>query len=224
MKLSSETIDIISSISRINPGAVFKRGSRIKAKAKGASTPIIFADIKEEFPRDFAIHNLKRFVQMFSLIENPELTFEEDRVILKGTGKKSAEIKYAVPSVIVHFDYNVDVVMPSEDVQFKFSVETLKSIKTAVASFECDSFAFYADGDKIYVRNYNKDNPKSIDVFSIELGDTDLKFNIIISAEHLGQFIPKDYEVKISFKGLIEFKTNDGLSYWITPSDKSKFG
>ena len=50
MKLSRDTLEILTAISRINAkspvnGAVFKRGNKIKARRYKSDMPVLYADI-----------------------------------------------------------------------------------------------------------------------------------------------------------------------------------
>jgi hypothetical protein len=221
VKLSKSTIEVINCINRINPGAVFKRGSVIKAKRHKSKAPIIRADIEDVFPRDFAIFDLKKFLLMFSLFKDPELEFGDEYVTFRDeTSGKSANIKYAVPAVIDHFDYSIDVKMPSIDAELSISEENFKSIQSACSAFTAPEFAFIGNGKKIVLTTYNTQN-KGGDTFAIDIGKTDKKFTIILSAEYLTQFLVREYDVLISFKGILQFNSKN-VTYWITASEKSR--
>lgn len=223
MKLSKSTLEVINSINRINPGAVFKRGSVIKAKRHKASAPIIYADIEDTFPRDFAIFDLKKFLLMFSLFKDPDLEFGDEYVTFRDSKNgKTATIKYAVPAVIDHIDYSIDVKMPSIDAEFVITEEHFKSIQSACSAFSSPEFAFIGDGEKITLSTYNTQN-KGSDKFAIELGETSKTFTMILSAEYLTQFLTREYKVLISFKGLLQFTSNN-VTYWVTASEKSRVG
>ena len=83
MKLSRDTLEILTAISRINAkspvnGAVFKQGNKIKARRYKSDMPVLYADIEEEFPKDFAVFDLPKFISLYSVLEDPELTFEDN--------------------------------------------------------------------------------------------------------------------------------------------------
>lgn len=205
----------------MNPGAVFKAGSVIKAKRHQNQSPIIRADIEDEFPRDFAIFDLKKFLLMFSILKDPDVSFDEDRVVFRDKSGKTAQIKYASPNVIDHIDYGIDVVMPSVDLKLDLTEGNLKNIQSACSGFAAPEFAFIGDGKTVRLSTYNTQNPKSTDSFAIDVGETDRKFTIILSAEYLTSILIRDYTVSVSFRGLIQF-TSDTVTYWVTASDKSK--
>lgn len=226
MKLSPETLEIISSIALINSGspvqgAVFKKGNQIKARRYKSSAPIVYATITEEFPRDFAIYDVKKFLNLFKLLDDPEITFETDYIHLK-SGKKTAKLKYVAANMIEDpsfFDKNIK--MPSVDFICDIPVDVLKTMKTAASMMAAPEIAFISDGKTVKLTTYNTRDLKS-EKFEVEVGQSELKFTIIIDLS-LIQFIASDYTVSICMKGLIEWKS-DKVKYYITCSDKSKVG
>jgi hypothetical protein len=225
MKISSETLEIITAISRINSkapinGAVFKQGSKIRARRYKSDMPIMYADIKEEFPKDFAVFDLPKFISLFSVLEDPELTFEDSFIMFK-SGKKKAKLRYVAPHLI-ESDQNFfsrEIKMPSVDFSCVIDKNTLKSITDASSMFQAPQIAFVGDGKNVILSTYNLKDPKS-DKLEIEIGESEWEFSMIVDMG-LVQFIKRDYTVNLSKRGLIEW-TSDNIKYFITCSDKSK--
>ncbi len=221
MKLSEETKEIITTIRNINPGCVFRAGNVIKAKQHRAAVPVIKAVIAEHFPRDFAIFDLKKFMSMFQLLDDPELEFTDEEIIFTDDNGRSATMRYASETVIDHIDYAKNVSLPTVDQTFVLSDVDFKAIRQAASSFMAPEIAFIGNGKTLSVVTNDSKN-SGTDKFKIELGKTDKKFKVILNTEHL-QFLVKTYTVQISFKGILQFSTQDEkLTYWITMSEKSK--
>ena len=225
MKLSRDTIEILTAISRINAkspvnGAVFKQGNKIKARRYKSDMPVLYADIEEEFPKDFAVFDLPKFISLFSVLEDPELTFEDNYIEFK-SGKKKAKLRYIAEHLIENDQnfFNREIKMPSVDFTCNLDASTMKSINDATAMFQAPQIAFIGDGKEVLLTTYNLKDPKS-DKLEIEIGESDWEFNAIVEMG-LVQFIKRDYQVSICKKGLIEWKSNN-LKYFITSSDKSK--
>lgn len=224
MKLSADTLEIISSIATINAGspvqgAVFKKGNEIKARRYKSAAPIMYATIAEEFPREFAVYDLKKFLNIFKIIEDPEITFNDEYISFK-SGKKSAKIKYVSPNLIEDPSFfEKTIKMPEVDFKCEVSTDTLKTIKTASSLMATPEIAFISDGETVKLTTYNTRDTKS-DKFEIEVGECPRKFTIIVDLS-LIQFINSDYNVSISLKGLLEWKS-DKITYYITCSEKSK--
>lgn len=225
MKFSKETLEIVSAISRVNAkspvnGAVFKKGSKIKARRYKSDMPVLYANIQEEIPRDFAVYDLPKFISLFSVLDDPELSFEDNYIIFK-SGKKKAKIRY-VSEHLIEQDSNFftkEIQMPSRDFVCDIDFKTLKAVTDATSMFQAPQLAFTGDGERVLLTTYNTRDPKS-DKLEIEVGESEWKFNIIVDML-LVQFIKRDYQVSISKRGLLEWKSDD-LTYYITASDKSR--
>lgn len=220
MKICERTLQIIDNIGKINPGIVFKEGNVIKAKKHRASTPVLFAKVEEYFPRDFAIYNIRNFLMMFKLLEEPELEFTDENVLFTGKCGKKASIKYASPNVIDHIDYGTKIAMPKIDVEFGLSVDDFKALKNAAVALQVPEIALVGKDGTLSISTSNSRN-RSVDAFWFDIGEIDRDFNIIVNLDNVLQMMNESYKVRISLKGLLEFSTED-LTYYITASDKSK--
>ena len=85
MKLSNETVSVLKNFSTINQNLVIKSGSTITTMS-AMKNIVAKADVKEDFPQDFAIYDLNEFLSVISLFTNPELEFKDDFVIVTGEG------------------------------------------------------------------------------------------------------------------------------------------
>lgn len=226
MKLSKQTLEIISAISKINAksnvnGAVFKKGSRIKARRYKSDAPVMYADIEEEFPKDFAVYDLPKFLAMFNVLEDPDLTFEDDYINFK-SGKKKAKFRYVAPHLIENDEnfFTKEVKMPSVDFTCEIDKDTMKSIIDATAMFQAPQIAFTTINKKVFLTTYNLRDPRA-DKFEIEVGESeDWEFNVVVDVSQV-QFLRRDYKVSICKRGLIEWASDD-IKYYVTISDKSK--
>lgn len=225
MKISKETLEIFTAISRLNAkapinGAVFKKGSRIKVRRYKSAMPVLYADIQESFPRDFAVQDIQKFIALFSILEDPDLIFEDNYIEFR-SGKKRAKIRYVAEHLIEPDPqfFEKEIKMPSRDFICEVDKGLLKSINEAAAMFQSPEIAFTGDGAKVMLTTYNTRDPKS-DKLEVEVGESDWKFNMIIDID-LIQFLKRDYKVSICNRGLVEWKAPD-LTYYITVSDKSK--
>ena len=84
------------------------------------SKVLIPSEVKESFPKEFAIYDLNEFLSALSLFGNPDLDFQENHVVITEDKTKSRSLKYfySDPSVIV--SPSKDVQMPKSEVSFEF--------------------------------------------------------------------------------------------------------
>jgi len=225
MKFNQKTLDIINAVNLINSGSsvsgiVFKKGQTIKARRFKAKTPILIAQIDDFIEKDFAVYDLKKFISCFSMLEDPEILLNDDFIIFK-SGRKKIKLRYANPDLIEDkrfFDQNIK--MPETFFSFPLSKRDFKDIKSASARLGSPELLLSNDMEgKIILSTYNSKD-KTSDKFELIVGENERNFNIVLSNECLN-FLEVDYQVTLTTKGLVEFKS-ENLAYYITMLDKSE--
>lgn len=229
MKLTKQTIEIISSLSKINDGLVFKTGNVLRARAKGAPNPIVEVQFaSQSFPTDFALYNINQFLTMLSMFDVPVLEFGETELLIKDEqSTRSARIKYASEKNIVHMPYASKIKEQPIALQFKLLSGDLKSLIKAGSTLASPEYVFQSDGSKFIVGTFNHKN-SGIDKYQVELQPDlipDDPFTVIITADHL-QLLNRDYTVYVAKSGLVRFcseNDHDTINYWITVHEKTTF-
>ena len=74
MKLSDNTLTVLKNFAGINNSILVKEGNRLRTISV-AKNILAEADIKEDFPRDFAIYDLNQFLNGLSLHQDPCLLY-----------------------------------------------------------------------------------------------------------------------------------------------------
>ena len=115
MKLSKETIEVLKNFSGINQSIVVKEGSKLKT-VNTLKNILAHATVEEDFPKEFAIYDLTRFLGLISSMEEPELEFEE-KYMTVGTGTRKVRYKYADIDYIIKPEKDID--MPESEIKFK---------------------------------------------------------------------------------------------------------
>jgi len=87
MKLSDNALAILKNFAGINNSILVKQGNKLRTISV-AKNILAEAEIKEEFPRDFAIYDLNQFLNGLSLHQDPDLDFQEDSYLSIKEGKR----------------------------------------------------------------------------------------------------------------------------------------
>ena len=213
MKLSNETVTVLSNFSSINQGIKFKKGTKLSTVSSG-KTVMATAGIKDEFPQDFCIYDLNQFLSVNSLFKDkPELDFTDNEVIFKN-GKSKINYRFTAESMIVAAPEK-ELTLPSADSSFTLSAEDYDWLMKTAKVLSSPNIGVVSEGDKIELTTFDaKDN--SAHTNSIEVGEGNgKKYKIVFKTENI-KLIPGSYEVKISFKGFAHFKnTKDDIQYWV---------
>ena len=212
MKLSEKTLNILKNFSSINQSILVKEGNKLRTISV-AKNILAEAEIKEEFPRDFAIYDLTQFLNGLSLHQDPEMDFSPDSYLSIREGKRRVKYFYADPNVIIS-PPEKEIQLPSQDVCFQLDSVTLEKLLKAAAVYQLPDLCAVGEAGVIKLVVRDKKNDTSNE-FAIVVGETDKEFTFNFKVENI-KIIPGAYEVVVSSKLLSQFtNTNHDLKYYI---------
>jgi len=218
MKLSENTINILKNYAVINPSLLVKPGN-VLSTVSPVKSIFAKATVEENFPSQFAIYELSKFLGVISLFNEPELDFGEKQMTII-SGSQSLNYTYADPSMIVT-PPEKDINFPEPDIEFNITQEELQKVVRATGVLQLPDIAVIGDGSTLKMSSTNSKNPTT-DVFNIKVGETAKKFNMIFKAENIIKLLSANYNVKISSKGLALF-TADTIRYYVATEANSSF-
>ena len=220
MKLSDKTLVILKNFAGINNSILVKRGDSLRTISL-AKNILAEANIKEEFPRDFAIYDLNQFLNGLGLHQDPELDFREDSFLSIREGKRRVKYFFADPQVITAPPEKT-LTLPTEDVCFQLDSVTLEKLLKAAAVYQLPDLSAIGEAGvvKLVVRDKKNDTSNE---FAIVVGETDREFIFNFKVENI-KIIPGAYNVVISSKLLAQFTNeNHNLKYFIALEPDSTF-
>ena len=220
MKLSDKTLVILKNFAGINNSILVKRGDNLRTISL-AKNILAEANIKEEFPRDFAIYDLNQFLNGLGLHQDPELDFREDTFLSIREGKRRVKYFFADPQVITSPPEKT-LTLPTEDVCFQLDSITLEKLLKAAAVYQLPDLSAIGGAGvvKLVVRDKKNDTSNE---FAIVVGETTGEFSFNFKVENI-RIIPGAYKVVISSKLLAQFTNeNHNLKYFIALEPDSTF-
>ena len=224
MKLSKHTLNMLKNFSDINMSIEIKKGNILRTVSVQKNI-LAQAELEEEFPQDFAIYELNRFLGAVSLFDDPEFTFNGKSTNI-GTARHSVDYVYCDPSMIVTPPEN-NITFPEPEVKFTLSQDALSQIMKASNVLGTPEIAVEGGphpNDVIRLKALDVNND-STDTFKVVLDErSDNKFRFVFKTENM-KMLPGNYDVEISSKGISHF-TMQGqkLQYWIATESSSSFG
>ena len=225
MKLSKNTLDMLKNFSDINMSIEIKKGNILRTVSVQKNI-LAQAELEEDFPQDFAIYELNRFLGAVSLFDDPEFQFNGKSANI-GTNTHSVDYVYCDPSMIVTPPEN-NITFPDPEVKFKLSQDALSQIMKASNVLGTPEIAVEggpAPADSIRIKALDVNND-STDTFKIVLDESYSgdKFRFVFKTENM-KMIPGNYDVEISSKGISHFSLQgQKLQYWIATESSSTFG
>ena len=221
MKLSDNTLTILKNFAGINNSILVKEGNRLRTISV-AKNILAEAEIKEQFPKDFAIYDLNQFLNGLSLHQDPDLDFNQDSYLSIKEGKRRVKYFFADPAVIIS-PPDKDINLPSEDISFQLDSASLEKLVKAAQVYQLPDLSVIGEAGVIKLVVRDKKNDTSNE-YAIVVGETDLEFTFNFKVENI-KIIPGAYDVVVSSKLLSQFtNTKYNLTYYIALEPDSTFG
>ena len=221
MKLSDNALAILKNFAGINNSILVKQGNKLRTISV-AKNILAEAEIKEDFPRDFAVYDLNQFLNGLSLHQDPDLDFTEASYLSIREGKRRVKYFYADPNVICA-PPEKEITLPSEDVTFQLDTTSLEKLLKAAAVYQLPDFSAIGEAGVIKLVVRDKKNDTSNE-YAIVVGETEKEFCFNFKVENI-KIIPGAYDVVVSSKLLSQFtNTQFNLKYYIALEPDSTFG
>jgi len=218
MKLSSQTINVLKNFSTINQNLVIKEGSDI-ATMSAMKNIVAKAKVEESFTKEFAIYDLNEFLSALSLFGTPDLDFQNDFVVITEEGSsKSLKYWYSDPSVVT--TPTKDITMPSNEVKFDFSSDSLAEITRAASVIGAPDMVL--ENGKLRVTD--KKNTTANDYATeLDVPESDVDYKFWFKVENL-KLLPGSYSVEVSSKNISKFTNNNvDIEYFIALEPESSY-
>ncbi len=209
MKLEARTMQILKNFATINPSMLFRDGN-VQSTIGPQKNILARATIVEHIPNEFAIFELSRFIGVLSLFSDPEIEFDETRVLIK-QNRQTVEYTFADPEMIIAPPDKTPTVNNPE-VQFTLPTEAIQTTLKALGALQSTHVIIEGDGENVTI-GVGKPSDPTCDTFKTEIGLSNHVFKFAFKAENL-KILPADYQVSLSSKFITHFKCSD-IEYWI---------
>ena len=221
MKLTNETINVLKNFSTINQNLVIKEGSSISTMS-AMKNIIAKATVEEKFEKEFAIYDLNEFLSALSLFTNPNLDFNDDYVVMTEDGSNGKKLKYwySDPSVVT--SPTKEVTMPSSEIQFNLSSDTLSEVTKAAAVIGVPDMVL--ESGELRVTDKKNDTANSYSTQVVQSNDEAENYKFWFKVENL-KLLQGSYDVQVSAKKISYFKnSNFDIEYFIALEPESTYG
>ena len=227
MNLSNETVSVLKNFATINQNLVIKSGSNISTMS-AMKNIVASAEVKEDFPTEFAIYDLNEFLASLSLFEKPSLDFKDDFVVMTEDGSTGKALKYwySDPSVVT--TVTKEITMPECEVNFSFENDLLSNVQKAAAVIGVPDMVLEGmDSGIALLKVTDKKNATANDyAVKVDVNNEDgknLPYKFWFKVENL-KLLSGTYDVAISSKNISHFvNTNVDIQYWIALEPESKY-
>ena len=221
--ISQETLSILKNFSQLNSNLLVRPGNVINT-VTGAKNVMAQATVQEDFPVEFGIWDLNKFLGTLSLFDSPTCVFGEKSVKISGEGGRAVTYYYSEPSLLTTI--NKQVQMPETVIHLSLTQSVFADLQRAASVLQLPDLSFTSmDGENILAVVRDKKDPTSND-YSVAVGDVlgdtpNFEFNFKIDNLKL---LPGDYDVEICESVVSSFtNTNTDVKYWIALETDSTY-
>ena len=216
MNISDNTLSVLKNFSGINQNLAVKSGNKIRTISPH-KTVMAVAQVEDKFDSPFAIYDLNQFLSAVSLFEKPDFIFEDSNVVV-ANGKSSIRYFYADESMVMSAPER-DIELPDTLVEFKLSVNDLKSTMQAASVLQAPNWSVVGNGSIIEIVVGDVKNSTSNN-YRVTVGETSEEFEVVFKVDNL-KMMQRDYNVAVSSKGISHFTTEKGdLQYFVATETK----
>lgn len=221
--LTETTMQVLKNFATINPNIVIETGNVIKTMSEGKNI-VSRSELDVEFTKNFGIFDLNQFLATLSLVDSPNLKFEDDFVVISDSvGRTRIKYYYSSPEVLT--TPTRDVVLPDAEVKFTLDRDTLAKVRRA-ASVLGHEFVNVTCIDNVVCLSVTDTSDATANAYTVDVDGTYTKedFNLVFKIDNL-KMIEGDYDVSISSKLVSHFinKTNN-IEYWVALEKTSTYG
>ena len=216
MKLSKRTLAILNNFASINQSIIIKPGKKLETISNVKDT-FAHAEIEEEIPVQVSIYDLKGFLGVVGLFDDPDFEFG-DKSVKISEGKSSQTYFYADASVITQ-PPEKGVTIPSTEVEANLSKEQLSKIIRASSINNAGDLTF-TNGSAVV---HDKTVPNSNKFEIGEVSQSEGKYELSLKVEKL-KLVADDYKVNICARGLARFAGAQGIEYFIALQPNGHYG
>lgn len=224
MNLSEQDLQVLTNFSEINKNIYFNKGKTFKTIN---SMKNVLAEYKSEteIKEEFAIYDLKEFLNFHDLFENPNIKLNNNKIILKDK-RFTSEYYTADKGIVVCPKKSI----PINDWDYKFCVrrKDLQDYYLARKRVGLPDLSIQNNEGYFNFKITDKKNKNSNCVsFNID-GDnstkTNRQFKFNIKCENFDRILIDDYDVCVSVhKIMMLTNKSNNLKYWIALEPDSEF-
>lgn len=220
VKLTKETLEVLKNFASINSNILIKKGSTLSTISP-VKNVLSEAKVTENFPVEFGMWDLNKFLGIVSLFTDPEFVFEQKYVTISSKNS-SVRFFYSEPKLLTVPTKKIQ--MPNTIVEFELKQKDFSELLKAAAVLQLPDICVRSNNDRIEMVALDKKDSTS-NFYCIDLGEntSDKSFTLYIKAENM-KMIPGDYDVSIGEKVVSRFTSkNRYLTYWIALESESTY-
>lgn len=211
VKISKQDLETLKDMYMIDQTLKVVKDKTELRSVNTSKTIACIANLEQAFPRTFCIYDLREFVGVVSIIENPVLDFSDSKFVLIKSEDGKQQLRYLDGAEnLINSYFEKDFNLPSEDINVNITGAQLKAVMNAATALKLEYVGFKSQDSKIYLCAFDRNNGSGEETngFSIEVGETEDEFQMFYKTENLS-VLDGDCEFIISSKKISKVENGD---------------
>lgn len=195
MKFESRTIDILKSVTNINPAMKLQPGKVLRVKSETGTVAAV-ANIAEDFEKTIPIINVPQFLNVLSMFDNKyDIEFADTVINIKSEDGRKIKYNYTADSLIKDFK---GVKIPGTVVvTFSLTQNDLNKFNKISDVLSLDNLVAVGSEGKLYLRGMSSKEADGGNYQEIIVGETDKEFQAVLNRDYVSKLYPGDYTVEV---------------------------
>lgn len=213
MKLSDRTLAVLKNFANINSGLVLHAG-KVQKTMSPEQTILVQATLEEEFPLTFGIYDLNQFLGNVTMLDSPEISFDDKAVNIKDN---MIDLRYhgCATNLIISPPDGKNLEMKNPDITFNLAMSHLQKLLKVSAMNSLTHISIIGDSatKSLFMQGHELKNDTT-NLAKMKLDDYDGDdFTVSFKTENL-RMLPDTYKVEIKI---------GGFSCWTNEADTIRY-
>jgi hypothetical protein len=220
MKFSEKTLEVLKNFTKINNGVILRPGS-VQRTLSPSGSIMAEADLPESMDVMFGIYDLSQFLGNVLTMDEPELSFSSESVVLDDGATAMTYHACASPEILIkHPPVDAELKIDTPDVQFDISEKAMAKLLTLAGMNNLPNLSIIGEKGGIWLKVHEKTVDTS-NFATTRVGDYDgTDFVASFATENL-KMLPDDYVVKLNLGKFALFTNKAGnLKYFVAMMKK----
>lgn len=226
MLFTQKTMNVLKNFYTINSSLCFAPGNILRTMSP-TKTVIAQAVVDMEFPSEFCIYDLARFMSTLGLFEEPSIEVREKYLTISDKTSKVDYICAAKSLIVVPPEKNLE--MPKKvNCHFTLTNANMAQLIKAMSILGLPEVAVVGKDGVLMLQGVDIEG-KIQDSYSLTIGEANGEYKAIFKTDNL-KLIADDYEVKIAVVGNSDktrpvahfVSKNEEVQYWVAVNKDSQ--
>lgn len=180
-KISNEFTEILKKFYVINSNIKLCKDTSVLKSKNAANTMMVKANVEERFERDFNIYDVREFLSVLSLIDEPVLDLSHENYALIKSLDGKQKIRYLdTPDELITSYTDKEPTFTTAHFEIEIDAVTFKRVVQSSNTLKLEYIGFHCEGGNVTLKAFNKNRGDEIETnyYSVDVGKASNDFQL----------------------------------------------